>query len=79
MTKFVKLWYRYTFWQRVAKTFTVIASLTTGGLVFAQVEMVWPLISSLLTIGSSLVDIWFNDSNNDGIIDIAQGNGHTIK
>jgi hypothetical protein len=79
MTKIAKLWHRYSFWQRLEKASFYIGTTVTGTLVLSEVDKIYTIISLGSTIVGGLIGIIFNDDNKDGISDIFQGNGHTIK
>lgn len=77
--KKVKFWQRTAFWSRVEKSSFYIGTTITGTLVLSEVDKIYTLISLGSTIVGGLVGFWFNDADGDGISDVFQGNGHTIK
>lgn len=70
MTKIQKWWVRMTFWDKVEKSFAIVGSLTVTELGIQEADPKWFIFIGIIGLLVKLLQIWFEDKNNNGIIDL---------
>lgn len=72
MTRVIKWWKRTRIWGKVRDSCALLGTGTTITLEGADVQGFWAYFVMLITVLGTLLGIWMNDANQDGIADIFQ-------